>query len=83
MTMKEAGKTILSANTLIPLSAIGVIAGAVFWLSSLYASVTALKTTVAAFEQRIMTIESQNVINADRMARIETKIDILIQAIDK
>lgn len=91
---KQIYQTILSKETLIPVSALIVIVAVVMWATTIANDVGALKaqyvadiddleSIIAAQDQRIIQLESQNVGIVDRMARIETKLDIVIDAINQ
>lgn len=70
-----AGKQItLSATTLIPLSAIGVICGAVFWLSVLYSDVQSVIDEIESAKRFREKMWDQQIAMDRRLAHIEGKL---------
>jgi len=81
---QPAPKTILSLATLVPISFImtfiGVLVGGIFWASNLFNASKAQAKSIEMLEKKITAVELYNSTINDRLARIETKVDILIQA---
>jgi len=70
-----AGKQItISTNTLIPLSAIGAICGAVFWLSVLYSDVQSVIGEIESAKQFRMKMWDHQISMDRRLAHIEGKL---------
>lgn len=76
---------VINARTLIPIgvyaSTIGVVIGGAFWLFNIHASAQEALRTAQNNQQAISALVEDNVDVVDRMARIETKIDLLIQSL--
>jgi hypothetical protein len=73
-TMDPQRQPVLSKETLVPIGSIVMLAGAVFYIVNLSAQVGVQGDQIA----RLQTEVSKYADLSDRMARIETKIDILI-----
>lgn len=71
--------TILSGKTLVPLTVIVSLAGGIVWLSVMFFNTTANTQNIKRLELRIDSLEDTNSALLDRTARIETKLDILIE----
>lgn len=78
MASKPVHEIILSKETLIPLGFVIVILGGVVWLTTMFANVQANSRAIASIEARLDGIDEANSDIVDRMARIETKIDLLL-----
>lgn len=78
METGEAKKTILSRDTLIPVGFVLAIAGGIFWLSQMYSQVQQNRVAIGQIRQDITVIRDEQSDVSDRMARIETKIDLLL-----
>lgn len=79
--MGEETKTILNQNTLIPLGALVIIAGAVFWFAAMAGNIQSNKSAITTNEARITLLESKQSDVTDRLARIETQLDIIIESL--
>jgi hypothetical protein len=64
----------ISTNTLIPLSAIGAICGAVFWLSVLYSDVQSVIGEIETAKVFRMKLLDQQMAMDRRLAHIEGKL---------
>jgi hypothetical protein len=73
------GLSVLTENTLVPISLVIVFIGGVVWLTRLHSLAT--RNEVALFElaNRVTGVERENNQIIERLAKIETKIDILIE----
>lgn len=73
--MAGSGKNIITEGTLVPLSLVAIVAGGIFWLSTLYAEVKANTDGLSRIEERsdkyLTTVEDIN----KRLSRIEGKLD--------
>jgi Zn-dependent membrane protease YugP len=81
--METKKQTILNTNTLIPLGAILVLAGAIFWFATLSANVKANTRTTSVLEARIISVESKQNEITERLTRIETQLDTVIEELRK
>lgn len=75
---KKPLQNIVSSSTLIPVGFLVIISGFIFWLSSLYGIANTALITAQANQKEIADIRVLYADITDRMARIETKLDILI-----
>lgn len=84
----------LGGQTLLPVSAVVVLAGGIFWLSSMYAlaaenadKLRHLKVEVASIEADWMFFRQRVTdkidVHSDRLARIEEKLDSILQRLDR
>ena len=64
----------LTAETMVPISIIAVLAGGIFWLSVMYADLSHATSQIDSLKTDM---ERINVIDT-RLSRIEGKIDILV-----
>ena len=72
--MAESSLPVLNKETLIPIGSLVMIAGAVFYIVNLSAQVGIQGAQISKMQTEVAKYEGLS----DRMARIETKIDILI-----
>lgn len=79
----EDEQTVLNSKTLVPIGVITVFIGGAMWLSAMFWNIQQNKQTIASLETRVAALQSEQVNVTDRMARIETKLDILIDAIQQ
>lgn len=74
---------IISTNTPVALGfvvgGIATLVGAVFWFTTLYSTASANKDAIEALNTRLEVIEEVNQDTRERMVRIETKLDTLIE----
>lgn len=88
--MADEKQTILSQKTLIPIGTILVLLGGAIWLGTLSSDIQRAKKDIADLQQNDMAMNTKvdelkqyNSSANERMARIETKIDILIDQFKK
>ena len=74
---------VISTETGITLGVVVTLIGGVAWLTKLHSIAWANKSVLKAMEKRINQLEIENNQVAERLAKIETKIDYLIKAFDK
>lgn len=63
------------------IAAITMIGGGIAWLTRLHSLASANKRVLGDMRERVAQLEIENNDIADRMARIETKIDFLIEKV--
>lgn len=77
MPEESRREAIISKGTLIPLAAVGVVIGFTFWLTNIWANGNQNTRDIAEIKTTIEQLSSLS----DRMTRMETKLDILIEQI--
>jgi len=70
---------VISSETGIALGVVVVLIGAVLWLAKIQSMAAQSKGEIVGLQKRIDTLEIESNDVADRMARIETKLDFLIE----
>jgi cellobiose-specific phosphotransferase system component IIC len=81
MTEEKPKKIILSRETLIPAGALVLVVGGVFWLSQMFSQVQANRADISKISASIDSILEEQSDVTDRMARMETKLDIIIDSL--
>lgn len=71
-------QVILSQKVLIPLGAVVFLAGAIFWIAALYATSMANAEDIMSLQRETEKIKADNLAIIDRLARIETKMDLIL-----
>lgn len=74
---------VISDNTSITIGLAVVIVGAVFWLSKMYSLGKQNEKEITRIWIEIELFKTNNNLNIDRMARIETKLDAVLDFIKK
>ena len=74
---------IITSETGVAISLVITALGGVVWLTKLHGMASANRETIKVNSRRIESIEQNGSLMADRMARIETKLDYIIESIKK
>lgn len=77
MTEEKSRLSVISQNTLVPLTAVGALIGFTFWLSNIYQTGEQNKRDITEIKSAMEQFSSLS----DRMTRMETKLDILIEQV--
>lgn len=75
---KNNMETVLSQKTLVPIGFVIILAGGMFWLTTIYNTVNDHTVKMEKLELSINNVQKDYNEIRDRTVRIETKIDILI-----
>jgi len=75
-------KTVLSKETLVPVGLLVTLAGGVFWLSTLWSDVQNLKINQDKLQNQFFQTNDVVIKLNDRMTRVETKMDIMIDSLN-
>lgn len=73
--------TILSKETLVPVGALGIVFAGVWWAASISATVGDLRNDVDKMQGEFEAIRSSAIVTAEQLARVETKLDFVIDNI--
>ena len=76
-------KSIISSNTLIPLSLLGIIIGAVIWVVNVNAKTQTNTESIKEVKNEILGVRQDTVNLTERTTRIETKIDYIVESIKR
>ncbi len=69
----------LTAQTLIPIGAISAIIAAAVWLTTIFNTGQTNTAQIVLLRADIVSLQTQNTSVADRLARVETKLDAILQ----
>jgi hypothetical protein len=80
---EEQKPPIITAQTLIPIGALVVVIGAAMWLTTIFNQTQQNSQELVLMRADIVSLQSQNTNVADRLARVETKLDAILSAISQ
>ena len=76
-----SSRRIITRETLIPLSLLGVFVGGVFWIVNIGAQTNVNSSTVDEIKTEVQGMRTNTINLNERITRIETKIDYIIESI--
>ena len=72
-------RVVFDRNTLVPVGMVLSILGAVAWLTTMFINIQNNTDRLVSVESEVREINIQQAEGSERMARIETKLDILLE----
>lgn len=79
MTQEEEHKRqlVITQNTLIPIGLLGVLAGGIWWFTSLYQQVRSIDMRLKDTESKVTLFQESSITTVERLVTIEVKLDEL------
>lgn len=74
-------RSFISMDTVIPISLLITLAGGIFWLSTMFSNVQQNTKSIESLQEQVTEVNNNYVNLLDRTARIETKLDLILEAV--
>ena len=68
---------VITQSTLIPIGLLGVLAGGIWWFTSLYQQVRSIDMRLKDTENKVSLFQESSIITVERLVTIEVKLDEL------